>query len=109
MDVKFRVFPTEVFDDDYEKLDHSEQLRVDKIVKSLFEKGDVTGKPLGMSFFREKKFDGKRVLYLVYESLGAILLVAIVDKKLQQATINEIILNLSYYQDQIINKLSEAT
>ena len=63
----FRIFKTVTYDQDYELLDKSEQLRVDAIASDLFDCGDVTGKPLGVSFFfREKKFGGKRILYLVY-------------------------------------------
>lgn len=106
---KFRIFKTAAYDEDYEKLDHSERLRVDDIVDSLFDSGDVTGRPLGLPFFREKKFDGKRVLYLVYSKLSAILLLAITDKKIQEATINEVLLHLDQYKQYVIGQLKKAT
>ena len=106
---KFRILKTATYDEDYEKLDHAEQMRVDDIVNSMFDTGDVTGKPLGLPFFREKKFDGKRVLYLVYIQFSAILLLTITDKKAQQATINEVLLHLDEYKEYVIQKLKEFT
>lgn len=103
----FRIFKTTTYDEDYEMLDKSEQLRVDALVDDLFEHGDVTGKPLGVSFFREKKFGGKRLLYLVYLPFGVILLVTITDKKAQQATINEILLHLDEYKEYVVMRLRE--
>jgi len=105
--VKFRIFKTATYDEDYKSLDNSERLRVDKIINNLFETGDTTGKPLGFPFFREKKFNGERVLYLVYNSLSVILLLAIADKKTQQATINEILLHLDEYKEYVIIRLRD--
>ena len=102
---KFRILKTATFDEDYEKLDHTEQMRVDDITDGLFDAGDVTGKPLGLPFFREKKFYGRRILYLVYAQFSAILLLTITDKKAQQATINEILLHLDEYKQEVIEKL----
>ena len=102
---KYRIFRTASYDEDYKKLDYSEQTRVDKIIDTLFDTGDVTGKPLGVSFFREKKFGGKRILYLVYRQISVILLLAITDKKTQQATINEILSNLPEYQRYVLSRL----
>ena len=48
----------------------------------LKEQGGDIGKPLsGLSFFREKKFDGKRLYYPVYNDSFVILAIAISDKK----------------------------
>lgn len=103
----FRIFKTATYDEDYEMLDKGEQLRVNTLVDDLFEHGDVTGKPLGVGFFREKKFGGKRLFYLIYKPLNAILLVAITDKKSQQATINEILLHLDEYKEYVVMRLRE--
>jgi len=48
------------------------------------------GKKLTYDFLREKKIGGKRIYYLVYEDISLILLVSASDKKMQQATIDEI-------------------
>ncbi|MCR4335331.1 MAG: hypothetical protein NUV57_02220 [archaeon] len=96
---KFKVFKTNEFDKQFERLSSEEKIQVNKILLQLYEKGDLVGKPLsGLSFFREKKFGGKRLYYLVYETYFVILAVALSNKKTQQATINQIIRDLSDYQ-----------
>ena len=105
---KYRVFKTQEFDKDYDKLDRSEQKRVDKILEQLLERGGDVGKPLsGLSFFREKKFDGKRLYYLVYSNVFVVLALAIGDKKAQQATINQILVNLAEYQQHVFETLKK--
>ncbi len=104
----FRIFKTAAFDEEYSRLDNSEQIRIDKILSALLEKGGVIGKPLsGLSFFREKKFDGKRLYYLVYENVFVILVLALSDKKAQQATINEILLHIGEYEKYVIETLKK--
>lgn len=82
---------------------------MDELVRELFEKGDSIGKPLGIPFFREKKFEGKRLLYLVYKTHIVILLVAIANKKTQQATINEILAQLDAYKVYVEEQLKRIT
>ena len=104
----YRIFKTEEFDEQYEKLDGQDKKRVDKILAQLYEKGGAIGKPLaGLGFFKEKKFGGKRLYYLVYENFLAILAIAISDKKAQQATINKIIFEIADYQSYIIETLKK--
>jgi len=105
----FRLFTTEEFDQDYAKLDNSDKLRVDKILKQLKEKGDNVGKYLaGLSFFREKKFDGKRLHFLIYNSINTIFVIAISDKKAQQSTINQILQELAKYQYDIFELIKRS-
>lgn len=102
----FRILKTREFDNDYNILEFSEQKRVEKILAQLSEKGDSVGKPLGgLSFFREKKFDGKRLYFLAYKNVLVVLAVAISDKKAQQATINKILFNLAEYQQFVFETL----
>ena len=104
----FRIFTSEEFNKDFSKLSSQEQARVNNILKQLKEHGSDIGKPLsGLSFFREKKFDGKRVYYLVYNELFVILAIAISSKKAQQATINKILLDLAEYQKFIYGSLQK--
>lgn len=56
------------------------------------------GKGLSYRFFREKKFEGRRVYYLVYEDLKIVLLVATSGKKDQQVTIDHITSQLDGYK-----------
>jgi len=82
------------------------KIELKKILKQLKEQGDVVGKPLsGLSFFKEKKFNGKRLYYLVYKEFMTLLVLAINDKKAQQATINRILLDLSAYQQYVYKTL----
>lgn len=104
----FRIFTTKEFDKDFSKLNPKEQVRVNKILKQLKEQGGDVGKSLsGLSFFREKKFDGRRLYYLVYKDFFVILAIAISDKKAQQATINKILLDLVEYQQYVYGLLKK--
>ena len=105
----FQIFTTQEFDKDFSKLSHQEQERVNKILNQLKEQGEDTGKSLsGLSFFREKKFEGKRLYYLVYKDHFVILAIAISDKKAQQATINRILLDLVEYQQYVYDLLRKS-
>ena len=101
------IFKLAEFDKDFGKLDKSEQYRIEKILEQLHERADV-GKPLGgLPFFREKRFDGKRLYFLIYDKLNVILIIGISDKKMQKATINQILLNMTEYHQYVINLLKE--
>ena len=78
-----RVFRSDWYRKKLEKLDNQEQERVKKFEQSLKE-APYSGKPLGYEFLREKKFGGKRILFLIYEAHQTIFLVTITDKKAQQ-------------------------
>ena len=104
----FRILTTQEFDKDFKKLSSQEQERVNKMLKQLKEQGGGIGKPLsGLSFFREKKVDGKRLYYLVYKTFYVVLAIAISDKKVQQATINKILLDLAEYQQYVYNLVNK--
>lgn len=103
----FRVFTTRGFDDDFENLDESDKIRVRKIMSQLEEQGDSVGKPLGLPYFREKKFENKRLYFLVYKEFMVVLAIAIGNKKTQQATINQILSDLDEYQEFIIRELKK--
>ena len=104
----YRVFKTREFDSDFEKLEKPEKERVLKFLAQLSEKGGSVGKPLsGLPFFREKKFEGNRLYYLIYENFCVVLAVAISNKKAQRATINAILAKLAYYQQYVVESLKE--
>ena len=104
----FRIFKSATFDNDFDKLDNSEQKRIDRILNQLLERGGEVGKPLsGLSFFKEKKFDGKRLYFLVYENLQVVLVLAVSDKKAQQTTINLILRDLAQYQQYVLDELKK--
>ncbi len=79
------------------RLDKPEKERVVKIIFQL-KTDPFTGKPLGYRFFREKKFGGKRLYYLVYQELVIVLLVGMSGKKDQQETIEAIKAQFGQYK-----------
>ena len=101
----FRVFRSEWYENKLGKLDRAEQEMVIKFEQRLKEQ-PYAGKPLGYKFFREKKFNGKRLIFLVYEERNALFLVTITDKKAQQHEIDLIKAHLDVYKD-ILKKMLE--
>ncbi len=63
--------------------------RIDSICEEL-KINPFVGKPLGYSFLREKKYEDKRIYYLIYEEIKVVLLVSVSNKKTQQETIETI-------------------
>lgn len=96
----FRVFRSNQYDKEFNRLDKFEQDRVSKFEQKLKEE-PYSGKPLGYEFFREKKFDGKRLLFLIYEEHKMIFLVIITNKKAQQHEIDLIKAQLDVYKETI--------
>jgi|SRR3989344_1981453 len=96
----FRVFRSNWYEEKLNKLDNNEIQRIEKIEQHLKEE-PFSGKPLSYKFFREKKLNGKRMLFLVYEEHNSIFLITITDKKAQQNEIDLIKANLDIYKDKI--------
>jgi hypothetical protein len=82
----YRVFRWPHFDDQLSSLSTIERYRVHRYEQHF--KEQPNGKPLSYPFFQEKRLNGKRMLFLVYEEERAVLLVVITDKKVQQQHIN---------------------
>ena len=101
----FRVFRSEWYDKKFDDLTKAEKERVNNFEQKLKQE-PYFGKPLGYKFFREKKFNGKRLLFLVYEDLQVIFLVTITDKKIQQDIIDLIKRSLDKYKE-VIEKLTK--
>jgi len=81
---EFKVFRSIRFQEEISKYNKDIQDRVDKIEDKLVFNSEY-GNPLGVRWFRESRFENYRIYYLVYDDLGAIYLVAISNKKNQQA------------------------
>ena len=96
----FRVFRAEWYEKKLFKLSHQEQKRVLRFEQDL-KQNPYIGKPLGYEFFRENKFNGKRLYFLVYESHKAVFLISISGKKAQQEVIDVIKANLDVYKEQL--------
>ena len=96
----FRVFRSFNYKEKFAKLDRSEQIPVEKFEQALKEQ-PFSGQPLGYKFFREKKFSGKRLLFLVYEEHKCVFLITITDKKAQQHEIDMIKASLDVYRNEL--------
>ncbi|MBI4043434.1 MAG: hypothetical protein HY393_01345 [Candidatus Diapherotrites archaeon] len=96
---RFHVIKTVRFEEKCADLTAVERQRVERFLEQLAENQGMVGKPLGFHFFREKKFNGKRLYFLVYPEWKAVLAVGISGKKVQPCTIAEIKANLSSYKE----------
>ena len=104
----FKVFRTEEFERLMHKiLTREQQERVVKIEEEISEKG-FTGNRLGLNFLREKRISERRVYFLVYDDLKAVLMVSISDKKTQQETIDKIKEYLPEFK-KLMNELIKST
>ena len=92
-----RVLETETFSCLFETLGIEEKDWIKKMIRQLKQNPGV-GKPLGFKWFREKKFGGKRLYYLVYENSNTVLLVAFGGKKDQQKIISHVLKNREFYK-----------
>ncbi len=87
------------FEKQYKKLSKFSKFKVKRTIKRIKHKFGKIGKPLaGLKFFREVRINGKRLYFLIYNTNLIILIVAISNKKTQQATINKILNELKNYK-----------
>lgn len=86
----YSVYTTESFDKEFNKLPSSDKKIIEKMFSQLKENPN-TGDQLRFPFFREKRLREKRVYYLIYDDLSAVLMIAIGGKKAQQSTIDQIV------------------
>ena len=91
------VYTTEDFDRDMARLSSEEQRRIQKIFLQLGDNPYV-GDQLRYKCLREKRLKEKRIYYLVYDDLMAVLVVAVGGKKTQQETIDYIINSFDQYK-----------
>jgi putative component of toxin-antitoxin plasmid stabilization module len=98
----YAVYRTQKFDKMLAKMfSAEEQKQVEQFEQKQLVANPYVGDPLGYRFFREKKVGGRRVYYLVYEDIQAVLMVGVSDKKTQQETIDEIKERLNEYHEVI--------
>ncbi|MCR4327149.1 MAG: hypothetical protein NUV46_01040 [Nanoarchaeota archaeon] len=91
----YTVYTTEKFDEGLKRLSLNEQERIQKIFLQL-KSNPYVGDQLQIRILREKRIKEKRIYYLVFDDLGAVLIVAMSNKKAQQKTIDYI---LEYIED----------
>lgn len=84
----YKLFFSETFEKDYNKLDESIKIRVRKILTNL-ENNPNSGKHLYKSL-REKKLDKFRIYYITYEQYILVFVIAISEKRNQQEVIDKI-------------------
>jgi len=100
----YSVYTSENFDREMNKLSKDEQDRIQKIFLQLKENPYV-GDQLRYKFLREKRLDEKRIYWLVYDELLAVLVVAISGKKTQKETIDYIVRYLEEFKLYLKEKL----
>ena len=103
--MKYKIYTTEEFDKDFNKLDKSIRDQIKKEIDKL-EDNPYEGKPLGYKFFREKKIKNYRFYFLVYEEYVVVFVISISNKKDQQEAIDKIKILIPYYKDEIKKKLN---
>lgn len=96
----YAIYTTKSFDRETAKLPQNDKERIEKIFLQLKENPYV-GDQLQYKHLREKRIREKRVYYLVYDDLRAVLVVVISGKKDQQATINHIIDSFDEYKEHL--------
>jgi len=94
----FIVIGTETYNSELKKWSKQDYNQAEKIPKKLAENPYV-GRELTYPFLREKRINGKRIYYLIYEDFKLVLLVAVSDKRDQQMTIDHIKENLKEFRE----------
>lgn len=100
----YAVYTTESFEKEIENLPDSDKESINKIFLQIKENPYV-GDQIRYRFFREKRIREKRIYYLVYDDLSAVLVVAFGGKKIQQKIIEEIIKYLPEFKKYMENLL----
>jgi mRNA-degrading endonuclease RelE of RelBE toxin-antitoxin system len=100
----YAVYTTERFEKEIEKLPESDKEIIKKIYSQLAANPYI-GDQIRFRFFREKRLREKRVYYMVYDDLAAVLIVAFGGKKAQEETIDKIAENFSEFRRYLENLL----
>jgi len=93
----YLVYTTKNFDKEAGKLSKEEQRRIQNIFFQV-KNNPYVGDQLQIKILREKRIREKRIYYLVFDDLKAILFVAISNKKAQQRTIDYILKYINEYR-----------
>jgi len=100
----YAVYATESFEKEIEQLSNSDK----EIIKKMFlqlKENPYVGDQIRYKFFREKRLREKRIYFLIYDELSAVLIVAFGGKKSQQETIDKIIELFPYFKEYITSLL----
>jgi hypothetical protein len=102
----YSVFVSQKFDAKLANQEKAFCFWVEKIFDKLKENPFV-GEPLGVKWFREKKFKSLRIYFLIFEDKKAVYLVNLSGKKDQQKIINSIWLLFGAYKKELENLLDK--
>ena len=100
----YAVYTTENFEKEIEKLSNKDREIIQKMCIKLKDNPYV-GDSIRYRFFREKRISEKRIYFLIYENLSAVLVVAFGGKKTQKETIEEIIKLFPEFREYMENLL----
>lgn len=103
----YAVYTTERFEKEIAKLSEFDKTIISDIYKQLAA-NPYTGDQIRYRFFREKRLREKRIYYLVYDDLAAVLIVAFGSKKAQEETIDKIAENFSEFRLYLENLLKQT-
>lgn len=95
--MKYKVKTLPVVKRQIEKMSIDNQDRFVNLINQI-ENNPYVGDSLQIKYIREKRFNGKRIYFVILDDLKAVLIVAISDKKTQQKTIDFIRENLNDYR-----------
>ena len=95
-----QIYETETFSRIYEASEKKEQEWIDKVKDQLVENLKV-GKPLHFLWFKEKKFENKRLYFFINEKTKKAVIVAFATKRDQQKIISFLLANKERYLELI--------
>lgn len=102
----YAVYTTARFEKETDKLSDFDKNIIGDIYKQLAVNPYV-GSQLRYKFLREKRIREKRIYYLVYDDLSAVLIVAFSGKKEQAETIDKIVQTLPEFKIYLENLLKQ--
>lgn len=105
--IGYALFTSGVFEKKLSKYEKGFQAWAKKMLMQLSE-NPYAGKPLGVKWFREKKYGKWRLYYLVYDEFHCVYVVNISEKKDQQEVINSVKVMFSIYKTEIERKLGKV-
>jgi mRNA-degrading endonuclease RelE of RelBE toxin-antitoxin system len=103
--MNYKIFVTDKFEKEMNKLSIYIRNQIENIFVQLKENPYV-GDQIQIQIFREKRLKEKRIYYLVFDELSAVLIIAISNKKSQQKVIDYIIKNIGYYRGYLKNQIA---
>ena len=102
----YKVYHSKRFDEELNKFDKEFKNFINSVENQLVQ-NPYAGKPLGLKFFREKKYKKYRIYFLIYDDLESVFMVGISDKKDQQKIINTIKFLLEFFRMELENLIKK--